>query len=90
MQVARVASKAGARKVATGFASLHPPPPSALFLRFAETVEKGPLLAGFFISAQIDPGLRSWKCGNFDLWSPVPKFLFLVRFLLFEVSCATP
>ena len=66
------------------------PPPSLLFWHFAETVEKGPLLAGFFISAQIDPGLRSRKDGNFDLWSPVPKFLFLVLFLLFEVSCATP
>ena len=36
--------------------------------------------AAFFISAQIDPGLRSRKCGNIDLWSPVPKFPFLVRF----------
>jgi len=35
-------------------------------------------------------GLRSRKCGNFDLWPPVPKFPFLVRFLLFAVSCATP
>jgi hypothetical protein len=88
MQVARVASKAGARKVATGFASLHPPPPSALFLRFAETVEKGPLLAGFCVSSQTDPGLRSRKCGNFDPWSPVQKIPVLARFRLFAVSCA--
>jgi hypothetical protein len=53
------------------------PPPSPLFWRFAETVEKGPLLAGFFVSAQTDPGLRSRECGNFDPWSPVAKFPFL-------------
>ena len=46
--------------------SLSCPPPSPLFWHFAETVEKGPLLAGFFISAQTDPGLCSRKCGEFD------------------------
>ena len=66
------------------------PPPSPLFWRFAETVEKGPLLAGFFVSAQIDPGLRSRKCGDFDPWSLALKFPFLARFRLFEVSCAAP
>ena len=56
------------------------PPPSPLFWRFAETVEKGPLLAGFFISAQTDSDLRSRKCGDFDPQSPVPNFPFLARF----------
>jgi hypothetical protein len=69
-------------------ADRHLPTITPLFWRFAETVEKGPRLAGFFVSARIDPGIRSRKCGNFDLWSPVPKFPFLVRFLLFAVSCA--
>jgi CspA family cold shock protein len=50
-----------------------------MFLRFAEAVEKGPLLAGFFVSAQTDPGLRSRKCGNFDPRSPVAKFPFLAK-----------
>jgi hypothetical protein len=47
------------------------PPASPPFWRFAETVEKGPLLAGFFVFTQTDPGLRSRKCGNFalGLWS---------------------
>jgi hypothetical protein len=57
--------------------SLSRPPPSLLFSHLMETVEKGPLLAGFFVSAQTDPGLRSRKCGDFDPWSPVPKFPFL-------------
>ena len=56
------------------------PPPGPLFWGFAETVEKGPLLAGFSISARADPGLRSRKCGNFDPWSLVPKLPFLARF----------
>jgi hypothetical protein len=57
-----------------------------MFWRLAETVEKGPPLAGFCVSAQIDPGLRSQKCGDFDPWSPVPKFAFLARFPIAHLS----
>jgi hypothetical protein len=59
------------------------PPPRPLFSHFTETVEKGPPLAGFFVSALADPGLRSRKCGNFDRLSLVPEFPFLARFRLF-------
>ena len=56
----------GNLELETGFAELAAPPPSPLFWRFAETVEKGPLLAGFFVSALTDRGLRSRKSGYFD------------------------
>jgi hypothetical protein len=47
------------------------PPPSRLFWRYVATVEKGPLFAGFFASAQVDRGLRSRKCAisALGLWS---------------------
>jgi hypothetical protein len=55
-------------------------------LRFAETVEKDPLLAGFFVFDQTDLGLRSRKCVNFGPWSLVAKFPFLPRFRLVEIK----
>ena len=44
---------------------------------------------GFSSPLRLIPVSVRGSAAIFDLWSPVPKFLFLVRFLLFEVSCAT-
>src|SRR5262249_16176825 len=71
---------ASLRGAETGFAKLHPPPPSPLFWHSAETVEKGPPLAWFFISAQTDSGLRSRNSAHFHPPSPAPNFPFLARF----------
>ena len=54
-----------------------------LFWHFTETVEKGPLLAGFFDFGLADLGLRSRKCGFRPLVSgpriPVPGAVPIVR-----------